>query len=826
MDQHALQVLEFDKVKNLVRHFACSTLGKEAIDALQPFTHIEGARYALKETSEMVRLYTAKQVPPLNGIYDIRPIVKKSVIPGAVLDTAEIVLVGETITAAARIQSSLSRCEVDVPLLKKYGARLSYHADLEKAINHVFDAQKNIRDDASKDLFRLRQAIRQQRTSIIRRLESLIRGGWKEYVQETFYTNRSDRYVIPVDAKYQNRVKGIIHDRSSTGTTVYIEPIELVEDGNHLKNLHRDEEMEIRKILQELTVKIAAKADEFFQNLDVFQMFDFLSAKARYSLQYRMEEPELSVDGYLKLSKGRHPLLLEKHGKENVVPLSMELDTTTHGLLISGPNTGGKTVVIKTLGLLVLMAQSGLHIPASGQSQLPVYTYIGADIGDEQSLEQSLSTFSSHMMNICSILENADEHALVLIDELGSGTDPVEGGALSCAIIEQLYKQKATFVITTHLQELKMFAYQNEGIENGSMEFDMSSLQPTFLFRMGLPGQSNAIQIANRLGLPPEIIQAAQARVKQGGDSPEDMLTRIGAELRSAESLRKKAQDQYSKAKQQFNENKQYQKKAEAKAQDIIQRAERKSQQLVSEMERRVKEMEKREQHFLQEWKTRLDFLVQQVAQNATASAPTIAPAQASTFADIKKDIQQTKKQLKQQRVPSRPKDVSPPRKVKPWNPHRFTPGTRVKLDTLTDTAVITKVWEHKRELEVNASSMVVKVKFDNVVEILGDRPPKKIKYEASIKVERPEFMHNTCDVHGLTVEEMTPIVEKYLDDAFLHGQPYVYIVHGHGKGILRNAVHNMLRKHPIVKSYKLGDEYEGGTGVTVASLNSSILKG
>ncbi|MDX9753725.1 MAG: endonuclease MutS2 [bacterium] len=819
MNQHTFQVLEFDKIKALVRQYAASTLGRDAVDAMRPFTHAEEVQRAQREVTEMVRLYRARQEPALDGIYDIRDILQKSQIPGAMLDPAEILLCGETVAAAARIQYGLKKAEIDTPLLKQIIHRLTLHPEIEKELARVFDAQKNIRDNATPALAKIRASLRQQRVSMIKRLEHLMRTGWKDYLQEDFYTNRDERYVLPVDARYQNKVKGIIHDRSATGTTVYIEPLELVEDGNILKGLQRDEEIEIGKILQALTAMIASHADTLLANIDLFKRIDFIAAKARFGIKYAMEEPKISPSKTLKLVQARHPLLLVKHGVEDVVALDLELDDTTPGLVISGPNTGGKTVVLKTVGLLVLMCQAGLPIPASPLSEIPIYRLISADIGDEQSLEQSLSTFSSHMKNIRFILNHADEHSLILIDELGSGTDPIEGGALSCAILEQLRAQNAMFIITTHLQELKLFAYQAEGIKNGSMEFDLQTLRPTFRFQMGLPGQSNAIRIAKRLGLPTPVIEKAQSIMQERGESPEDMLTKMGNELRQAENLRKKAAREAAKAQQQYEDNKKYKKRAEGQAKDILQRAEHKAQKLVMEMEHRLAEMEKREKQFQSEWKARLDYLIQQSSQISGEQSSK------SQFADLKEDVKQTRKKLVERRLEEKNETAQKRPVPKTWRWNHLIPGARVRLDGISEIGTVTKIWAEKKEIEVQLSTVVLKVKTETVLEILRDKPTPKVDAAASVKVSRPEYIHNSCDIHGMTVEEMTPVVEKYLDDAFLSGQPYVYIVHGLGMGVLRRAVQNLLKANPIVRSYRPGGDYEGGMGVTVATLNSSIIQ-
>ena len=541
MDQHALHVLEFEKVKESLLGFASSALGREAVAELRPLKNHYAIRENLADTTEMAKLYDSEQAPPLDGLYDVRSFLQKSLLSGAMLEPAEILLICETVAAARRIRNSVKNRRIAAPRIDRYCQRLIHYPEIEDAVNRVFDEQKNVRDNATPELLKVRKAVRQQRAAIVRRLERLIRGHWRDYLQENFHTQREGRYVLPVDARYQNKVSGIIHDRSSTGTTVYIEPMELVEDSNMLKSMIREEEMEIRRILRELTALIARFEPELQQNLTVFAHLDFVAAKARYSNRYGMQEPKIVDDRTLSVVNARHPLLLAKHGRDKIVPLSLDLVSDVRGLMITGPNTGGKTVILKTVGTLVLMAQSGLHVPADSNTKLPVFDSVMADIGDEQSLEQSLSTFSSHMSIIRQVLESADERTLVLFDELGSGTDPVEGGALSCAILDRLHEQGATFFVTTHLQELKVYAYKTDGVVNGSMEFDLQSLQPTYRFTMGLPGKSNAIQIAERLGLPGSVIASAKASLSKETESPEELLTRLGDELRKVQSQRAEA---------------------------------------------------------------------------------------------------------------------------------------------------------------------------------------------------------------------------------------------------------------------------------------------
>ncbi len=812
MDQHALNVLDFSKIKDILNGFASSALGQETIAELYPFTNAYTIRDSLSEVTEMVKLYQSHQAPSFDGIYDVRQPLRKSSLSGAMLDPAEILLIGETVTAARRIRSAAKRSNIDTPRINRYIDRLSIHQEIEDALSRVFDDQKNIRDTASRDLSKIRKSLRNQRTIIVRRLEKLIRGDWRDSLQENYHTLREGRYVLPVDARYQNKVPGIIHDRSSTGTTVFMEPLELVNDSNHLKSLVREEEMEIRRILCQLTELIAASELDLSQNLTLFAHLDFVAAKARFSIRYEMNEPKIKDERVLSLVNARHPLLLIKHGRDNVVPLNLTLESEASGLIITGPNTGGKTVILKTVGVLALMAQSGLHIPADANTELPVFESMGADIGDEQSLEQSLSTFSSHIQTIRNLLDRANSKSLVLLDELGSGTDPAEGGALSCAILEHLQKKNALYLATTHLQELKVFAYKTDGVENGSMEFNLQSLQPTYKFNIGLPGKSNAISIAGRLGLPQEVIERANSTIASEGESPEELLTRLGDELRSASSLRAEAERERSKAYNLKNDSEQRLNKARREAHEVIKRAENKSQNLIKELERRITQLAHQEADYKREWAEKLAL----VAETSRAALPK------SITKEAEKILQKTKDAFKQNQVKPIAKIENKFKQQRNWKWNQLKPGVLVQIEGMSEPGKIISVQPDRKQVEISVSSMTLRMKGELIVAVLQEKPNPAEKLFSQVKVDRPDTIEHKVDIHGMTVEEMTPIIEKYIDQAFLAGVRSVTIVHGHGMGILRRTVRTMLRDNPVVRHINPGMDFEGGTGVTVVQLKSS----
>ncbi|MBI1387505.1 MAG: endonuclease MutS2 [bacterium] len=810
MDQHALRVLEFDKIREMLRHLTSSSLGREAVEELHPMTYPQAIRDALDEVTEMTRLYQARQEPPLNGLYDVAEPLKRSRIGGAVLDPAEILVIGETVTAARRIQEAMRRVTVDVPRMRVYAGRLIPHPEIEQALDRVFDEQKNIRDGASPALSRVRKTIRQHRADLTRKLERLMRSAFKEYLAEPYYTQREERYVLPVDARYQSKVPGIIHDRSATGATVFIEPLSIIDDGNRLLDLHREEQMEIRRILRELTALIAEHSFDLEQNLELFRHLDFVSAKARLSEKLGLHPPVILDDGVMMLIEARHPLLLARAGRDGVVPLDLKLPEGVRGVVVTGPNTGGKTVVLKTIGLIAMMAQSGLHVSAAPGTELPVFQSIGADIGDEQSLEQSLSTFSSHMANIRRVLEMANERSLVLLDELGSGTDPEEGGALACSIIEQVYQQGAFCVVTTHLQDVKVFAHQTEGLRNGAMEFDMQRLQPTFRFMLGLPGRSNAIEIADRLGLPPLVIERARLAQAARGESPEELLARLSEEVQHARERTELAELERARAEALRQESETRMEGAKREARHVVEKSERKAQNLLQELERRLKDLEKLERDFQKQWKDKLDSLLKESEQTAPPE---------STLQNLRKSIAQARSQVSSKKMV----EPAPRYTRKPWRWEQLAPGVRVRLAGLTEMAKVIRADAGRKLVEVSVNSMTLRVKSDQILSVHGVIPEPAPEYSTTVRVERPDQISNSIDIHGMTVEEMIPVVQQYIDRAFRGGLSTAFIVHGHGTGTLRREVRRLLTGHPVVRNFKNGDPFEGGQGVTVVNLNTRM---
>lgn len=802
MDDHTLRVLEFPKVRELVMEKAVTEPGREAARDMRPFASAAEAQMAQREVTEAVQLIETNETIPFDGVYDIRDPLRRCAVPGAMLEPGELIVIGETVAAASRMHRFFSRVREKAPSLAHYGAQLARIPEIEDAVRRVFDEHGAIRDSASHELSRVRKTIRAHRERLVSRLEKAMRGKYRDYLQESYYTQRDGRYVLPVDARYQSKVGGIIHDRSSTGTTVFIEPIEFVEDGNRLKELQREEEMECRRILLELTSLVAGHRDSLIHNMGLFQHLDLVYAKARFSVAHNLLPPVIVNQGRLYIRDGYHPLLLVRMGRANVVPFTLDMRGGLQGVVVTGPNTGGKTVILKTAGLLTLMALCGMHIPARDDSEIPAYTYIGADIGDEQSLEQSLSTFSSHMSHIREIVEAAGPGSLVLLDELGSGTDPLEGGPLASAILEELMGRGAAFLVTSHLHDLKLFAHKREGVENAALEFDFENLCPTYAFRLGLPGQSNAIHIARRLGLPETVIGRARALLKSKGDSPEHLLKELGEELRSARRVREEANQSRLRAEELRGEAENRVERSKNEAREILKRSEKKAQGLISELERRLKSMEKQQLAFEREWEEKLNNLVRE-------SRPDSPPGE--VIKKLRGELESFKRETRSKDFEARPKE-----KRQPWSWRELRPGCRVRVSGFSGMGVARTANEARDVVEVSINALNLRVPSSQVLAVFPPMNREEKVYQASVSMERPADTKMELDIHGMTTDDMIPVVQQYVDRAFRCGMPSVRIVHGHGTGRLRRAVRQLLGTIPVVRHFRNGEDFEGGNGVTV----------
>lgn len=808
MDEHSLQVLEFPKLKQLLAGYAISVLGREAIDSIQVLKSVEEIKHTQRDVSAMVRLLEVGQRLPSEGWHDIRVPLKRSYVTGAELEAQEIIYIGEFAAAVRRVQGFLKRNRDTSAGLVIYAQQLISHEPLEDAIAQIFDEHGQIKDTASRELSKLRKSLRQNRERLVHRLEKMMRSKYNDYLQEHYYTLREGRYVLPVDAKYQNQINGIVHGRSTTGNTVFIEPIEIVQDGNHLKDMQREEEIECRRILREVTAKIGEVHLEITNNIHIMQRLDLLFAKAQFADTYRMKAPAISEGQPLKLIDLKHPLLLLKEGHQNVVANTIEFLPQQKGMIITGPNTGGKTVILKTVGLLVAMAQCGMHIPADGNSSIPVFHHIGADIGDEQSLEQSLSTFSSHIGNIKSLLAVANERTLILLDELGTGTDPLEGGPLAVSILEAFLQKGSSFFATTHLHDLKLFAYDNPQVENAALEFDLQNLKPTYRFQMGLPGQSNALQIAQQLGLPIEIVNRAHSKIDSKGSTPEELLQQLGEELRDAQAKHQLAASELEAAQAMQEDSERRLENAKREAKELTARYEKKAQGLLQELERRLKSMEKQQRQYERQWEERLKKLVEN-------TKPTEKPT--SVIEKLKDEINS----LKQRRLWHEDDSQFKKHKRQKWRWEELKPKSRVRVDGFSDLGEVRSVNQDRGIIEITINTLNLRLSATQVAAVFPAMTAPEQLYQSSYSIDRPEYSDHEIDIHGMTVEEMTPVVEKYVDEAFRSGRPSIRIIHGHGTGRLRRAVRRIVSEIPTVLKFRNGMDFEGGTGVTVVEFQS-----
>ncbi len=586
MNERTLRVLEFDKIIGRLMTYASSSLGKEAIEEVRPIQDTDEVQRALKETSEARTICQTEEFP-LRGLVDVRSAVKRASI-GSTLQPDELLNIAQVCTCSRRVHRFFQDKAEEYVLLAEHRAGLTPLRHLEDVIGQAISEYGEVKDSASSKLRQLRQEIRNGQAKVKQRLDSLVRSTTtQKYLQEPIVTVRNDRYVVPVKQEYRGQVPGIIHDQSASGATLFIEPMSVVEANNELRRVLLEEEREVERILQELTSNVAAEVEPLQENLRILTHFDLVLARGKFSYELRAVEPTLNNRGYIHLTSARHPLL----PREEVVPTTVYLGGEFNVLLITGPNTGGKTVTLKTVGLLCLMAQAGLHIPADDGSELAVFTQVFADIGDEQSIEQSLSTFSSHMKNIVSIAEQADSSSLVLLDELGAGTDPAEGAALAMSIIDYLHNSGCRVVATTHYSELKSYAYQRSGVQNASVEFDVDTLRPTYRLLMGLPGKSNAFEIAGRLGLSSFIIQHARGYLTGEQLKVEDLISQLETSRRQAEAEREAARQLRLQAEQREAELEKRLREQRRDVQSVIGRAKQEAKMIVQQSRREMDEL-------------------------------------------------------------------------------------------------------------------------------------------------------------------------------------------------------------------------------------------
>jgi DNA mismatch repair protein MutS2 len=781
MQERALKVLEFTKVKEQLIGHASSSLGREKINQLVPSTDFDEVVRLQAETDEAANILRLKGNVPLSGVHDIRAHIKRSVI-GGVLSPQELVQIASTIHASRQIKrfiEDLADERIDIPILLEQVEQIVPLTTLEQSIKHAIDESGEILDGASELLRSLRNQLRSNEARVREKLESIVRSAnAQKMLSDAIITIRNDRFVIPVKQEYRGHYGGIIHDQSSSGQTLYIEPQVIVQLNNQLQDIRVKEQLEMERILTELSANAAEYEGELHIIVGVLANLDFIFAKARYGRQLKASMPIMNHEGRIALYKARHPLIPIDEVVANDIKLGKDFTT----IVITGPNTGGKTVTLKTLGICSLMAQAGLQVPALDGSELAVFDAVYADIGDEQSIEQNLSTFSSHMVNIVDILNKVDYNSLVLFDELGAGTDPQEGAALAISILDEVHKRGARVIATTHYPELKAYGYNREGVLNASVEFNVETLSPTYKLLLGVPGRSNAFEISKRLGLNDRVIQSARSHVSEDANQIDKMIASLEESKRLAEDEQAEARDYLKQAeklhqdlqKEMFEFYKQkdsmYEKAAE-KAKEIIDEAKGEAEKVIHDLRKmRIEKHAEVKEHELIDAKRRLE-----------AATPEL---QKSTMLLNKKNKKYT-----------------------------FMPGDEAKVLTFDQKGILLeKVTANEWQVQIGILKMKVKEKD---LEYISTPKQAETKPMAIVK-GRDTTVKLELDLRGERYENALLKVEKYIDDALLSGYPRVSIIHGKGTGALRQGVQEYLKNHRSVKKIRFGEAGEGGSGVTI----------
>ncbi|WP_027409537.1 endonuclease MutS2 [Anoxybacteroides tepidamans] len=783
MHTRVLKVLEFDKVKlQLIEHVS-SSLGREKVEKLFPSADWEQVVKWQEETDEALLALRLRGHAPLGGIFDIRPSLKRAKI-GGTLSPHELLDVASTIYASRQMKAfieSLSDEKTTMVYLPQYVQQITAFPELEQAIKHCIDDSGEVHDHASDRLRSIRQQLRNTEARVREKLESIIRSSSaQKMLSDAIITIRNDRYVVPVKQEYRHAYGGIVHDQSSSGATLFIEPQVVVDLNNQLQEARVKEKQEIERILTELTAKVAEHSDALLINVDVLAELDFIFTKAKYAQKIKATKPKTNNQGYIRLLKARHPLI----DPNVVVPNDIELGKDYTTIVITGPNTGGKTVTLKTIGLLTLMAQAGLFIPALDGSELAVFRSVYADIGDEQSIEQSLSTFSSHMVNIVDILRNVDHDSLVLFDELGAGTDPQEGAALAIAILDEVYERGARVVATTHYPELKAYGYNRSGVINASVEFDIDTLSPTYKLLIGVPGRSNAFEISKRLGLDERIIQKAKGQISTESNKVENMIA-------SLEQSKKQAEEELAKAEATRKE----------------------AEQLRDEWEKKWEELNEKRDELIEEAKRRAADIIKISQREADEVIRELRQMQKEKLAEIKEhELIAARKRLEEATPTISKKKAAKSKRTH----HEFRPGDEVKAVHLNQKGyLIEKVSDDEWQVQLGILKMKIKEKD---LEYIGSAKVTETKPLATVK-GKEYHVGLELDLRGERYEDALVRVEKYIDDALLAGYPRVSIIHGKGTGALRKGVQEFLKKHRSVKNIRFGEATEGGTGVTIVEL-------
>ena len=790
MNPKALKTLEYNKIIDKLTEFAGSALAKEMCRNLQPSTDLYEIQALQKETSDALSRIYQKGAVSFRGVRDIRGSIKRLEI-GAIIGINELLSICSLLEVCSKVKA-YSRNDRDPDFedsLEAMFQALQPLTPVSSEIRRCIASEEELNDDASPALFKIRRSMRQINDKVHAQLQTMVNGSARAYLQDAVVTMRNGRYCIPVKAEHRGQIPGMIHDQSSTGSTLFVEPMAVIKLNNDLRELELKEEKEIEMILATLSARCGEETEALRDDLDLLTKLDFIFARAQLSRSMNGTQPDFNEEGRILIKKGRHPLL----DKKKVVPIDIQLGKDFELLIITGPNTGGKTVSLKTVGLFTLMGQAGLHIPAFDHSELSVFHEVFADIGDEQSIEQSLSTFSAHMTNTVSILKEADDRSLVLFDELGAGTDPTEGAALAIAILSNLHRRGSRVMATTHYSELKVFALSTPGVENGCCEFDVETLRPTYRLLIGVPGKSNAFAISQKLGLSQDIIEEAKTHLTKQDEDFEDLL----ADLEQKRVTIEQERDQINSYKEEIRE--------------LKQRLESKQEKLDLSRDKILREANEQARNILQEAKDYADTTIRNFQKYGKAAGVSAK--------DMEKERGKLREKMSTVDKKLSAKNAAPKKSHKQLTAKDLHIGDSIKVLSLNLKGTVSTLPDAKGNLFVQMGILRSQVnirdleKLDDTV-ITGGNFSKT--GSSKIKMSKSASVSTEINLLGKTVDEAIMELDKYLDDAYIAHLPSVRIVHGKGTGALRKGVHNYLRRQKHVKSYRLGEFGEGDAGVTI----------
>ncbi len=794
MNEHTLRVLEYDKVVSIVAASAASEAGRAVVAGLQPAADISAVKLRLRETREFTQILQIGEKPPLDGIPDVRIAIEKLSVSGSVLSPAELLNVAATLAAGRRVKSFFRNFEGKskaaalpaAPLLCARASAIWPLKQMEDAVSAAIDDRSGVRDSASPALRKIRKLIMRLREDILDRMSDILQdSGLQKVIQEPVITVRDDRYVLPLKPNFRQSIRGVVHGQSGTRATLFVEPLDVLEQNNRLAELRLEEREEVERILRELTSLLAQESEQVRTTVKVLAEIDAVYARARFGIDYDGVVPEISNDRSIRLRVARHPLLVGKCKAGavhiDITPNDIVLEGEQRALILSGPNAGGKTVILKTIGLLCLMAQSGLPITASEGSETAFFSSVFADIGDEQSLEQDLSTFSSHVGQIAEILQRATGDSLVLLDELGSGTDPAEGSGLGAAVLENLIERGCTSVVTTHHNALKLFGSQTAGARNAAMEFDPNTLKPTYRLIPGRPGRSYGLDMAARLGVPDPVIQNARARLGRDEARLEKLLAQIESDSRFLVSERQALDKELTAVQQERAEATATLRTARAEARDIISKARTETREVLTSLRQKLRDLSR------------------------------IATVEKVEVKKMSAEVEALGKKLEEAVAEEQP--------AAPQLHREIHAGDRVRIERLNRTGTVLTTQHGMVGLEVGGKTIRLSAAEVVPAESAEQSDQGSIAPGWSAEVSEEDSAPDRLNIIGCRVDEGLAEVDRFIDRAGLNHLSVVTIIHGLGTGALKVAVTDLLKRHPLIASIRPGESAEGGQGVTVAEL-------